>query len=428
MIGPNGPDFWNPPGYDPRMWRATLGGSFAVVLLVIATPLTAIASAAPAMNLSAGFAEGTRQNEAAAMTDTIGISGTEYGGAPLPLTELTIRFPKGTVLSGAGFATCPKATLKPSGEGPAGCAGSKAGLTGTFHGAVEFGGKTEPEEGTAETFFSEEGALLLYLFGHNPALIEVLATGHYVAGSGSGGPGVAFDVPLTETVPGAPFASITGLSLNLGAFRQEHGATVGSVTAPGECSTSMGWEVSGIFSDGKGAEGAAHAETSTSCLPSTNQTPIGAPVENPTSSEAAAARRRAEEAALATKSQGDEFTAAVGALRRLLIPRGHAAKIGAILKHGGYSVTPTIPAGATLTIDWYRAPKGVHLAARKPVLVAAGSTSPTASGPVKLAIKLTRAGKRLLRQSKTLTLIARGTLKPTTGTAATKLETFRLTR
>jgi hypothetical protein len=400
------------------------------VAALLAVTLTTSANAAPVMTLSAGFAEGTHQSEATMLTDTVGISGTEYGGDPLPLTELTVRFPKGTVLSNAGFATCAKTTLQPSGTGPVGCAGSKAGPTGTFNAGVAFGAKIEREEGTAETFFSEEGGLLLYLFGHNPALIEVLATGHYVAASGSTGPGVAFEVPLTETVPGAPFASITGLSLNLGAFREEHGATVGSVTAPGECSTSMGWEASGKFADGKGAEAAAHGETSTPCLPSSKPAPSGTALEilkSTVGAEEAAARKKAEEAALA-KSQVDAFTAAAHALSSFLSPHGHAAKIGAILKHGGYTLTPTIPAGTTLTIDWYKVPKGLHLAAQKPVVVAAGSASPTASGPVKLTIKLTNMGKRLLRQSKTVMITARGTLKPTTGTAATKLRTFRLKR
>jgi hypothetical protein len=398
-----------------------------VLVLLVPTPLTGIAAAAPAMSLAAGFAEGTRQSEAAVMTDTIGISGAEYGGAPLPLTELTVRLPKGTVLSNAGFATCPKAMLKPSGEGPAGCVGAKAGPTGTFNGTAELEGRMEPEYGTAETFFSEEGGLLLYLFGHNPDLIEVLASGHYVAASGSAGPGVAFEVPLTETVPGAPFATITGLSLHLGAFRQEHGVTVGSVTAPGECATGMGWEVAGMFSDGKGAEGAAHAQTTTACLPSSSPASVGSPPENAPGSQEAAARRRAEEAALA-KSRVDAFTAAVGALRTVLRPHGHAAKIGTILKHGGYAVTLAIPAGVALAIDWYRAPKGARLAARKPVLVAAGSTSRGASGLVKLEIELTGAGRRLLRRSRTVRLTARGVLKPAAGVAATKLETFRLMR
>src|SRR5207302_10220782 len=115
---------------------------------------------------------------------------------------------------------------------------------------VSFGTERVPEEATIEPFFAPGGGILLFLAGHSPVSLEVIAAGHYEPASGSFGPRVNVELPLVETVPGAPFMSITEAIVNLGASRREGAAEVASVIAPGGCPAgSFGWRVDGRFGD-----------------------------------------------------------------------------------------------------------------------------------------------------------------------------------
>jgi hypothetical protein len=114
-----------------------------------------------------------------------------------------------------------------------------------------------------------------------------------------------------------------------------------------------------------------------------------------------------------------------------LIPSGRAAKIAALLKHGGWAVAfKTLEAG-TAMIGWYQLPQGAKLAKRtkaKPVLVAAGHLTFSVAGTATLNVKLTSAGKRLLKHAKQLKLTAKGTFTPTGNTPVTTTRTFTLKR
>jgi hypothetical protein len=125
-------------------------------------------------------------------------------------------------------------------------------------------------------------------------------------------------------------------------------------------------------------------------------------------------------------------TASIAQLRsllaRLLTPGGRGAKIGRLLENGGYSASFTSLTAGRLTISWYLVPKGAHLASAKPVLVASGSSSPTAPGPAKLKIKLTRKGRGMLAHARRLALTAKGTLKPSSGTALSAKRSFTVKR
>jgi hypothetical protein len=97
-------------------------------------------------------------------------------------------------------------------------------------------------------------------------------------------------------------------------------------------------------------------------------------------------------------------------LRGQLVPSGKAAKIPALLKHGGLSMPFTALTGGTLTIGWYELPPGAKLAKKvRPVLVASGKRTFSGAGTGAVTIKLTSAGKHLLRQSKRVKLVAKGT-------------------
>jgi lysophospholipase L1-like esterase len=114
-----------------------------------------------------------------------------------------------------------------------------------------------------------------------------------------------------------------------------------------------------------------------------------------------------------------------------LVPHGKSAKIAAILKAGSYTVSFKALAAGNAAIHWYLVPPRAHLAMgknRKPLLVATGRLRFLNAGTRELKIKLTRAGKRLLRHSRTTRLTASGTFTPTGKHPILATKTFTLTR
>ena len=81
-------------------------------------------------------------------------------------------------------------------------------------------------------------------------------------------------------------------------------------------------------------------------------------------------------------------------------------------------------------IYYYRLPPGAKLARAKakPVLVAVGQASFAAAGTSKLKVKLTLAGKRLLRHGRSLKLTAKGVFTPSGEAPVTATKAFVLKR
>jgi hypothetical protein len=126
-------------------------------------------------------------------------------------------------------------------------------------------------------------------------------------------------------------------------------------------------------------------------------------------------------------------TISVAALKASLVRcmsvRGKQAKIAALLKHRGYKLTCTVPTAGTLTISWYQVPRGAHLAkAKKPVRVATVKKVLRKAGSAKLEIKLTSAGRALLRRSKRLKLTTKASFKPTGAAAVSSTRQIKLAR
>jgi hypothetical protein len=94
------------------------------------------------------------------------------------------------------------------------------------------------------------------------------------------------------------------------------------------------------------------------------------------------------------------------ALRGLLAPSGKHAKIKALVKSRGYAFTFDAPSVGKLQIVWYQVPKGARKARAKvkPVVIASGSVNVSRPGPVKIELKLTRQGRKLLKRSKRIKL------------------------
>jgi lysophospholipase L1-like esterase len=118
-------------------------------------------------------------------------------------------------------------------------------------------------------------------------------------------------------------------------------------------------------------------------------------------------------------------------LSAALVPHGKSAKIDAILRAGGYTVSFRALAPGDAEIRWYVVPPHAHLTMgknRKPVLIATGKRRFLNAGTHNLKLKLAPAGKRLLRHSRSIRLTARGTFTPTGKHASVATTTFALAR
>jgi hypothetical protein len=114
-----------------------------------------------------------------------------------------------------------------------------------------------------------------------------------------------------------------------------------------------------------------------------------------------------------------------------LAPSGSAASIAALLRRRGYTFRWGAPGGGRLVIHWYDyLPMRARLSrvTLKPVIVAAGEASFAKAGVVKLTIKLTASGRRLLNKAKRLELTATATYTPSGAPAVTARRSFTLRR
>jgi hypothetical protein len=93
-------------------------------------------------------------------------------------------------------------------------------------------------------------------------------------------------------------------------------------------------------------------------------------------------------------------------LRNALSVHGNGARIGALLKHGGYSFTFAAPVSGRLTISWSLRRHG------RKVVIAKVSVLFRRSGKAKINVLLTSQGRGLLKGSSRMTLAAQGGFKP----------------
>ncbi len=114
---------------------------------------------------------------------------------------------------------------------------------------------------------------------------------------------------------------------------------------------------------------------------------------------------------------------------RLTLP-GRRATIGALLKSGHYAVVFKALTAGQLRISWWLVPTRRHSGrhAPRPVVVATGRMTFFAAGTAPITVKLTAAGKKLLKHARKLQLTARGSFTPRGGPAisAARVITLRL--
>jgi hypothetical protein len=162
------------------------------------------------------------------------IGGTEYWGSPSPLTLIKTYAPAGVTVHTQGFPTCSEATLQA--KGSEGCPkGSLAGPVGEANGVVSFGGTRVHERVTLEGFFNPAGGLIFNDVGYTPTSVEILEK---VTVTGAAPPFSKLwtaEVPLVESVPGAPDASVEQFKVEVGAAFKQGGRLVSYTTAPRTC-------------------------------------------------------------------------------------------------------------------------------------------------------------------------------------------------
>jgi hypothetical protein len=173
----------------------------------------------------------------AAVQAEVRISGTEYGGFPPPLIGVTVSLPTGVKLHPQGFKTCPVKILFEE-KSPEKCPkGSSAGPVGKVYGVVAFGQTRVKEVAELLPFFAPGGGLEFFTFGHTPTTLEIPTGGSLVDPGGAGGFGPKFvtQVPLVETVPGAPYASVEAIEVQVGGAYRKGRETVYYGRVPKSC-------------------------------------------------------------------------------------------------------------------------------------------------------------------------------------------------
>jgi hypothetical protein len=164
----------------------------------------------------------------------LSIHGSEYGGAPSPLTQIKVWVPAGVKLSTRGFATCMEATIKETGA-EACPKKSFAGPQGEARGEVSFGSERVYETVSLQGFFAPGGGLIFFADGRTPAVIEVISKGTVSSASGPFGEVFTGEVPLVESVPGALDASVEFIKVKIGAAYKQGKKLISYLTAPKTC-------------------------------------------------------------------------------------------------------------------------------------------------------------------------------------------------
>jgi hypothetical protein len=200
---------------------------------------------------------------------TFTIHGTEYDfGHPAPLRRVDVLFPKGTKITTKGFPdACTPAMLEKGGA--AACKKEQAGPVGEANGVVNIGGEPIPEPVKVTPEFTANG-LLFWVEGSSPAKIEIVSKGHWTTASGGPyGPEIVTEVPLIETLPGAPDASTESIRVKSGGAIRKGKKVIYYGTVPKSCPKG-GFPAKAILSFGAGAESTwetATAEAKVPCPP-----------------------------------------------------------------------------------------------------------------------------------------------------------------
>jgi alpha-tubulin suppressor-like RCC1 family protein len=106
--------------------------------------------------------------------------------------------------------------------------------------------------------------------------------------------------------------------------------------------------------------------------------------------------------------------------------KGRRIKLSALRKKRSYVYAFTALTAGTLTIGWYYLAPGAHLTRATPVLFAGAKVGFPVAGTRKVTLRLTLAGRKLLRHRKRIALTAQGSFTPNGKRAITAHRSFSL--
>jgi len=236
---------------EARNRRRALPWGYALACLALAAvTLPSVAGAAPLVSVKAKILPvpinpasaksksypktGNILGAGASVETRFTISGTEYGGFPSPLTGVVVYLPKGTKLHPQGFATCSNGILETH-EVQKCPKKSVASPKGEVVGVVSFGSTRVQEKASVQAFFTSGGGLAFFTEGTSPTLIEILSTARFSGSSGLFSQKLTAGVPLVETVPGAPYASVESIKIKVGAAYMKGKKLISYGTVPSKC-------------------------------------------------------------------------------------------------------------------------------------------------------------------------------------------------
>jgi len=162
-------------------------------------------------------------------------SGTEStGGVVSQLTRVVVYLPKGIKINGGPFATCSTATLE--NMGPSGCPKNSIASPVGSAGVVDpIGGEDVRETATLQAFVAPGGGLNFYANAASPISAQIVVPGHFSPASGQFGLKFTAEVPLVDSVPGAPPVSTESFNISVGAGIKKNGRTYYYGTVPTTC-------------------------------------------------------------------------------------------------------------------------------------------------------------------------------------------------
>lgn len=153
---------------------------------------------------------------------------------PPPLTEVQLRYPNnlGIGLSGLGLAVCTVAVLEA--DGARGCPPNSVMGYGVAYTGIVLG-TTPVAENAPITILrapDQEGrlTLLFYAEGTEPVETRIVFPGLLLPADSPFGGLVSIDIPLVETLPGAPYISVIHLRATVGPQRVTYFEHVGGLT------------------------------------------------------------------------------------------------------------------------------------------------------------------------------------------------------
>ena len=115
------------------------------------------------------------------------------------------------------------------------------------------------------------------------------------------------------------------------------------------------------------------------------------------------------------------------ALLRMLKPYGNSARLGAVVRNGGYRCTFVAPGAGRLAISWYTLAKSARNRTHK-LLIATAQLHVPGAKTATVTVKLTAAGKTLLKLSHRVHITATGTFTPEHHNGANASSGFTLAR